>query len=67
MIQNHSNHPQPRAIHGIYKPKLIGSQVIHIIQNRELFIPSRALSLGTKVFHVNHYLELFIISKALSL
>ncbi|RVW20780.1 hypothetical protein CK203_108302 [Vitis vinifera] len=47
--------------------KLMGSQVIHIIHNPELFIPSRNLSSRPKVFHVNHYLELFIMSKVHSI
>ena len=67
MTQNRSNHLQPRAAHSIYKPNLTGSQVIDIIHNPELFIPSKALRSRPRVFHVNHYLELFIISKALSL
>ena len=64
MTQNHSYHPQPKAVHNIYRPKLKGSQVVYIIHNYQLFINSRSLSLEPRVFHVNHYLELFIISKA---
>ena len=67
MTHNHSYHPQPRVVHNIYKPKLTGSQVIHIIDNYELFIASRALSSALRVFHVNHHRELFIVSRALNL
>ena len=38
----------------------MGSQVVHIIQDFELFITSRTLSLGLGAFHVNHNPELFI-------
>ena len=64
MTQNHSYHPQPKAVHNIYKPKLMGSQVIHIINNYELFITSRALSLAPRVFHINHHTKVFIVSRA---
>ena len=65
MTQNRSHHPQPRAVHNIYRPKLTGSQVVHIIDNYELFIGYRDLSLAPRVFHVNHYLELFVVSRSL--
>ena len=67
MTQNCSYHPQPRAIHNIYKKiKLTGSQVTHIIHNYKLFIASKALSSELRVFHANHHPELFIVSRALN-
>ena len=66
MTQNCSYHPQPRAVHNIYRPKLTGSQVTHIIHNYELFIAFKALSLAPRVFHVNHHPGLFIVSRALN-
>ena len=66
MTHNCSYHPQPRAVHNIYRPKLTESQVIHIIHNYKLFIASRALSSEPRVFHANYHPELFIVSKALN-
>ena len=66
MTRNRSYHPQPRAVHNIYRPKLTESQVVHIIHNYELFIASTALSSEPRVFHVKHHPELFIISRVLS-
>ena len=66
MTLNCSYYPQPRVVYNIYKPKLMGSRVVHIIHNYELFISSKALHLTPRVFHVNHHPELFIVSKALN-
>ena len=54
MIKNRSYHPQSLVIHSILRCELIGSEVIHIIHNSELFIAFKALSLRPEVFHVNH-------------
>ena len=66
MTQNHSYYPQPRAVHNIYMPKFIRSQVVHIIHNYNLFIAVKALSSEPRVFHVNHHPKLFIVSRALN-
>ena len=44
----------------------MGSQVVHIIHNSELFIVSKALSSPPEVALIIHGLEVFIASKALS-
>ena len=53
MMKNLSYHP-PLVVHNILRRELIGSRVIHIINNSYLFLAFKALSLRPEVFHVDH-------------